>query len=76
MADRIAQAEHDEEQVDDATLAWANWITEYTAAIDPLTSIPKMPTVPEPSPDDLKLFLGKWSPYGPEESNHGYGWRS
>jgi hypothetical protein len=76
LADRIAQAEHGEEQVDDATLAWANWITEYTATIDPLTSIPRMPDAPEPSPEDLKPFLGKWSPYGPEESNYGYGWRS
>lgn len=42
LADRIAQAEHGEGQVDDATLAWASWITEYTAAIDPLTSIPSV----------------------------------
>lgn len=76
LADRIAQAQHDEGQVDDATLAWAEWIAEYTAAIDPLTSTPKMPDVPEPSPEDLKPFLGKWSPYGPEESTYGYGWRS
>lgn len=75
LAHRIAQAERGEEQVDDATLAWAKWAVEYTAAIDPLTSIPRMPDVPEPSPDDLKPFLGKWSPYGPE-SSYGYGWRS
>lgn len=29
-----------------------------------------------PSQKDLKPFLGKWSPYGPEESSHRYGWRS
>jgi hypothetical protein len=75
LADRIAQAEHGEEQVDDAALAWAKWAVEYAAAIDPLTSIPRMPDVPEPSPEDLKPFLGKRSPYGPE-SSYGYGWRS
>lgn len=73
LADRISQAEHGEDEVDDAMLAWAKWIGEYTAAIDPLTSIPKMPDVPEPSADDLKPFLGKWSPYGPEESSYRFG---
>lgn len=76
LAERIAQAERDGEHVDDEMLAWANWIADYTAAIDPLTSIPRMPDVPEPSREDLKPFLGKLSPYGPEESSYGYGWRS
>lgn len=76
LTDRIAQANRGKQQVDDAVLAWAKWITEYTAAIDPLTSIPRMPDVPELSPEDLKPFLGKWSPYGPEESSYRYGWRS
>jgi hypothetical protein len=75
LADRIAQAERDGESIDESTLAWAKWAVDYTAAIDPLTSIPRMPDVPEPSPEDLKPFLGKWSPYDPE-SSHGYGWRS
>lgn len=28
-------------------------------------SAPKLPTPPIPSGDDLKPFLGHWSPYGP-----------
>ncbi|MFE0687776.1 hypothetical protein ACWGNE_09415 [Streptomyces xiamenensis] len=28
-------------------------------------SAPKLPTPPKPSGDDLKPFLGHWSPYGP-----------
>jgi hypothetical protein len=76
LAERIARAERDGEQVDDEMLAWAKWITDYTEALDPLTSIPRMPDVPEPTPEDLKPFLGKLSPYGPEESDYGYGWRN
>ncbi|MER7728173.1 hypothetical protein [Streptomyces sp. NPDC096323] len=33
-------------------------LTESAAA-------PKLPTPPKPSGDDLKPFLGHWSPYGP-----------
>jgi hypothetical protein len=49
--------------------------TEYTAAIDPLTPIPGKPDIPEPSPEGLKPFLGRWSPHGPEKSNYESGWR-
>ncbi|WP_034270644.1 hypothetical protein [Actinospica robiniae] len=72
LADRIAQAERDGEGVDDGMRAWVEWVTVYTAVVDPLTSIPTLPEVSEPSASDLAPFLGKWSPYGPESS---YGWR-
>ena len=43
----------------------AEWIRDYVDRLDPLHSAPAMPESPEPSPDDLKPFLGGLSPYGP-----------
>ncbi|NEC16587.1 hypothetical protein G3I34_30820 [Streptomyces sp. SID8014] len=44
------------------------WLTFADAHLQHLTesvSAPKLPTPPKPSGDDLKPFLGHWSPYGP-----------
>jgi hypothetical protein len=43
---------------------WITWIGEYLDRLDPLHSAPAMPEPPEPSPEDLKPFLGGFSPYG------------
>ncbi|MFB9524080.1 hypothetical protein [Streptomyces cremeus] len=45
--------------------AWLNWAKATVANLDPLNTPPRLPDVPEPRPDDLKPFLGHWSPYGP-----------
>jgi hypothetical protein len=46
---------------------WKDWITSYRQEIDPLRHPPTMPTVNDPSPEDLRPFLNGWSPYGPDE---------
>jgi hypothetical protein len=44
---------------------WITWIREYLERLDPLHAAPAVPEPCEPSPDDLKPFLGGLSPYGP-----------
>ncbi|MFK4213355.1 hypothetical protein [Streptomyces sp. NPDC030920] len=44
------------------------WLAFTDARLQHLTesaAAPKLPTPPKPSGDDLKPFLGHWSPYGP-----------
>jgi hypothetical protein len=44
---------------------WIDWIREFIARTDPLTSAPRMPLEPEITPEDLKPFLPAGvSPYG------------
>ena len=52
---------------DDAVAAkeWLRWAEEWAASADPLGQPLAMPVVPEPNPEDLKVFLKGWSPYGP-----------
>ncbi len=45
---------------------WLTWIRDHIATIDPLNEVPTMPVPPKISHEDLKPFLGSWSPYGPE----------
>ena len=45
---------------------WTDWIASYRQEIDPLQHLPVMPTVCDPSPEDLRPFLDGWSPYGPD----------
>ncbi len=44
------------------------WLAFADARLQHLTesaAAPKLPSPPNPSGDDLKPFLGHWSPYGP-----------
>jgi hypothetical protein len=45
--------------------AWITWAVATVERLDPLSTPPRMPDIPEPRADDLKPFLGHWSPYGP-----------
>ncbi|WP_326624789.1 MULTISPECIES: hypothetical protein [unclassified Streptomyces] len=45
--------------------AWISWAATTVERLDPLSSPPRLPDVPEPRADDLRPFLGHWSPYGP-----------
>ncbi|MEU3656581.1 hypothetical protein AB0E67_27975 [Streptomyces sp. NPDC032161] len=45
--------------------AWIDWAAARVERLDPLNTPPRLPDIPEPRPDDLKPFLGHWSPYGP-----------
>ncbi|WP_244375531.1 hypothetical protein [Streptomyces ficellus] len=45
--------------------AWISWATATIERLDPLSTPPRLPDVPEPRADDLRPFLGHWSPYGP-----------
>jgi len=59
----------EEQRADDPDASeWMAWIREYIDRIDPLQSALAMPESPEPSPEDLKPFLGGLSPYGPRQS--------
>jgi hypothetical protein len=51
------------------SLEWIEWIREFIARIDPLTSPPTMPAEPEIAAEDLKPFLPRGvSPAAPAES--------
>ncbi|WP_055410872.1 hypothetical protein [Frankia sp. ACN1ag] len=63
MAERIGSMDDAEAK---AATEWLAWATEHVARVDPLDSRLAMPPDPEPKPEDLKPFLGRWSPYGPE----------
>ncbi|MFE2516399.1 hypothetical protein ACFXG9_13715 [Streptomyces mirabilis] len=45
--------------------AWISWAATTVEHLDPLSSPPRLPDVPEPRADDLRPFLGHWNPYGP-----------
>lgn len=45
--------------------AWISWAAFTVERLDPLHTPPRLPDIPNPRADDLKPFLGHWSPYGP-----------
>ncbi|WP_260677637.1 hypothetical protein [Streptomyces albidoflavus] len=45
--------------------AWIDWASAHVERLDPLNTPPRLPNIPEPRADDLKPYLGHWSPYGP-----------
>ncbi|MFD7289223.1 hypothetical protein [Streptomyces sp. NPDC059863] len=45
--------------------AWLAFADAHLQHLTESASAPKLPTPPKPSGDDLKPFLGHWSPYGP-----------
>lgn len=45
--------------------AWIDWAATRVERLDPLNTPPRLPDIPEPRADDLRPFLGHWSPYGP-----------
>ncbi|MFJ2820030.1 hypothetical protein ACIO7M_02795 [Streptomyces toxytricini] len=45
--------------------AWLAFADAHLQNLTESVSAPKLPTPPKPSGDDLKPFLGHWSPYGP-----------
>lgn len=47
--------------------AWIAWARGYADKIDPVLNWSQLwPTDPEIRPEDLRPYLGAWSPYGPE----------
>ncbi|WP_229860815.1 hypothetical protein [Streptomyces litmocidini] len=44
---------------------WIAWAATRVERLDPLNTPPRLPHIPEPRADDLRPFLGHWSPYGP-----------
>ncbi|SEL58870.1 hypothetical protein SAMN05414137_11099 [Streptacidiphilus jiangxiensis] len=51
---------------------WLAWARAHVLALDPLQGLPTMPEARKVKPEDLKPFLGEWSPHGPEGNR--YGW--
>ncbi|WP_306324426.1 hypothetical protein [Streptomyces venezuelae] len=45
--------------------AWIDWAAARVERLNPLSTPPRLPDIPEPRADDLRPFLGHWSPYGP-----------
>ncbi|WP_241691560.1 hypothetical protein [Streptomyces sp. GZWMJZ-114] len=45
--------------------AWIDRAAARVERLDLLNTAPRLPDIAEPLPDDLKPFLGHWSPYGP-----------
>lgn len=65
LEQRIAGTDADDIRLPEAE-EWLTWVRHYVEAADPLKELPAMPKAPEPQLEDLKPFLGNWSPYGPE----------
>ncbi|GAB3922063.1 hypothetical protein GCM10029976_009990 [Kribbella albertanoniae] len=64
------------EQLASSTSAeWISWARAHASALDPLSNPPGMPEEPELKPEDLKPYLGRWSPYGPDGDPRDFGWR-
>ncbi|MFC5724474.1 hypothetical protein ACFP1Z_30400 [Streptomyces gamaensis] len=45
--------------------AWLTWAQTHLERLNPLSTPPRLPDVPEPRADDLRPFLHGWSPHGP-----------
>ncbi|MDC0772068.1 hypothetical protein [Streptomyces sp. HD] len=45
--------------------AWLEFADAHLGRLNPLSTTPQLPDVPEPRPDDLRPFLHHWSPHGP-----------
>lgn len=45
---------------------WIEWVRSFITRLNPLSHPQRMPEVAEPEADELKPFLGGWSPYGPK----------
>lgn len=56
------EAEHGES---DEAQPWIQWIRGYIDRLNPLGTAPPLPEKEEISPEELKPFLGGFSPYGP-----------
>jgi hypothetical protein len=56
------EARHDQAATQPDTAAWLQLAREHA---DRLQRLPTMPADPEISKEDLKPYLGRWSPYGP-----------
>ena len=53
----------------DAVLQQLDYAEQTLEAINPLLNLSRIvPEVPEPTPEELKPFLGSWSPYGADRS--------
>lgn len=62
----LAVAQEPETREPGRVREWISWARNRADEIDPLTQSPTLPEV-EIRPEDLRPYLGKWSPYGPEE---------
>ncbi|THV41179.1 hypothetical protein [Glycomyces buryatensis] len=67
LEERLQEEEADHPD-NDAARQWLAWARTFADSTDPLRTLPAMPTAPEFKAEDLKPFLGRWSPYGPESS--------
>jgi len=47
--------------------SWSKRARSHATARDPLANRPLAPAEHEPGPEELRPFLGHWSPYGPDE---------
>ncbi len=71
---RLVNVEDADRSDTGASRLWLDWARQYVQALDPLSRLPVMPNLREPTPDDLKPYLKGWSPYGAEPRR--FGWDS
>ncbi|WP_439655936.1 hypothetical protein ACSHWB_26260 [Lentzea sp. HUAS TT2] len=55
-----------EGKMQDELAEWILWAKSYADRIDPTCEGLRLPEIPDPRPQDLKPYLGRWSPYGPD----------
>ncbi|WP_449481005.1 hypothetical protein [Streptomyces avidinii] len=49
----------------DSARRWLEWAKEHAKSIDPLSGLPGMPHIREPTSEQLKPHIRGWSPHGP-----------
>lgn len=67
-----APRESDDADASASARTWLAWARGHLRTIDPFTSLPTMPEPRTIEVEDLKPFLGRWSPYGPEADSSGW----
>ncbi|WP_232666274.1 hypothetical protein [Pseudonocardia sp. TRM90224] len=60
--DDVAADEHTEQRQ-----AWIAWALGYAEQLDPRSRADLSPATDEPKPEDLRPYLRRWSPYGPDQ---------
>jgi hypothetical protein len=53
--------------LDDHVGQWLAWSRAYADRLDPIGRDDLEPAEAEPRREDLRPYLGRWSPYGPDE---------
>lgn len=67
LANKIRDFCRAAEATGSASADWLAWARSHADDVDPTTREIAGPAEAEPKPEDLRPYLGRWSPYGPDK---------